>query len=810
MAFKRTSEGRVFFKSTEDDNKPTNGNGGGAVHMPEPSQADQNQMQILILLKSLNSKLLDTQEERAVLKEELQKYRAELKALEEKARHHEQSYIDLEQKVAAKQNETFKKASRVEETMKETARELEQARKLVEALEGRSQDSEDVIKSIREDLSQRKKLEDEILNIQKSLEQQQKEQSDKMAENLTAFVAMTKRMGETEARQEALDNKIEEATSEFLKLDRKINKAIEDRSRLLRKIERMEETVQETRDALNAKAMVLLTSQGRMAAADYAQITDGSLGPEHFLPGAIPDGQEQKSFWGRHFQLDPASITMIVVIGLLLGWMLSEIRRPQNLTETKPAGQISWTGERALPPPDKMASNDTDKYSGAESPSESAEPDSSSEFASVPEAVESKSLPQPEAIAEDASSSSSLPSETEAATEVAEAPPIPLTADTGEDMKVTPEAIDQAIEAEDDKTLMAAMEKNPDALADRLNEIEPSSLSSEDMKDPSAAGEQEATESQAAPEETTSGKSLRERLKPDPNLPEKLKRIETDAFNGIKEAQHDMGAIYVAGDLVKRDLNRAVFWFQEAADNGVANAKYNLGVLYHQGLGVKADLNKALSLYSEAAEMGHPEAQYNLGIAYIGGIGFPYDPVKAARNFESSANKGVKEAAYNLGLIYENGLLGKPQPDEALMWYKQAADQGSPEAKAALEQLAQSLGITLTEVNRIVDSVRAAKYKDAPSSLSSQKKPQAKADPEYPVQKNSIIDARFSGQQKLVAEIQSELMKRGLYPGPVDGQIGPVTTDAIRTYQTASNMDVIDGKPTQALLSYMKTSSVSE
>ncbi|MCB1841287.1 MAG: peptidoglycan-binding protein, partial [Alphaproteobacteria bacterium] len=83
-------------------------------------------------------------------------------------------------------------------------------------------------------------------------------------------------------------------------------------------------------------------------------------------------------------------------------------------------------------------------------------------------------------------------------------------------------------------------------------------------------------------------------------------------------------------------------------------------------------------------------------------------------------------------------------------------------------------------------------------------------DPEYPVQKNSIIDARFSGQQKLVAEIQSELMKRGLYPGPVDGQIGPVTTDAIRTYQTASNMDVIDGKPTQALLSYMKTSSVSE
>jgi len=76
--------------------------------------------------------------------------------------------------------------------------------------------------------------------------------------------------------------------------------------------------------------------------------------------------------------------------------------------------------------------------------------------------------------------------------------------------------------------------------------------------------------------------------------------------------------------------------------------------------------------------------------------------------------------------------------------------------------------------------------------------------------KQSAADSKFTGQKKITAEIQAELMKRGLYPGPVDGEIGPVTTDAIRTYQTASSMDVVDGKPTEKLLSYMKSSSVSE
>lgn len=796
MAFKRTSEGRVFFKNTEDDTPPPNG------ILPidiEPSRSDQSQMQILILLKSLNAKLMDTQEERTLLKEDLAKYRQELKNLEEKATRSEKSYLDLEQKIASKQNEAFKKTSRVEETIKETAKELERARNIVEALEGKSQDSETILKSLREDMSQRRKLEDEIIALQKNLENQQLEHAEKLTENMSTIVALTKRVGDTEARQEALDNKIEEATTEFLKLDRKINKAIEDRSRLLRKLERMEESVQETREALNTKAMVFLTGQGKLASADMAQIEGGLTlpAPEDQADGDI--AREPRPFWSRPFQIDASSMVMIIVIGLLLGWMISELKAPPREHRLVASEKITWNQNRTP----ELKTQDKQDIAVA-SDTNISEP-----------------------LTQEKTAEESLPLNNE---------------QPAEDTQTTSDEIKQAIIRGDEKTLLSAFEENPDALAQQLNEIEPSSLVSTDLKEPTEEAtpeaEQEPQENLVAPviipekppiaaqtektaktvEETP--KSLREVMAPDKSLPEQIRKIEEQAYDGKAEAQHDMGALYIAGrEPVKKDMKRAVFWFEEAAKNGIANAKYNLGVLYHQGLGVDADLNKALDLYSQAADLNHPEAQYNLGIAYIGGIGYAYDPIKAAANFESAANAGVMEAAYNLGLIYENGLLGKPQPDEALMWYREAADKNSPEAKAALDQLAQSLGISIEEVNRIVDAVRAAKKKE-PIPSTSQKKSQGNSEannknyssagkkisspapyPDTGVSKSVEPDSR----ENTIAGIQTELMRRGLYPGPVDGKIGPVTSDAIKTYQSAANMQVIDGKPSQSLLDFMRS-----
>lgn len=308
---------------------------------------------------------------------------------------------------------------------------------------------------------------------------------------------------------------------------------------------------------------------------------------------------------------------------------------------------------------------------------------------------------------------------------------------------------------------------------------------------------------------------------------------------GVAEAQHDLAAVYTAGHAgVTKNYEKAAFWFRKAAGQGVANARYNLGVLYQQGLGVPKDMREAIKWYRAAADIGHPEARYNLGIAYIEGVGVPYDPAQAAAYFESATAGGVTEAAYNLGLIHENGLLGKPRPEEALLWYKKAADQGSQEARAALEQLAKSLRIAPEDLDRTVSRAQtdallnagetgisapppSVSVQDVPS-LKEEKKSPKKAKiapppvPAPPMAQEAMDEvvrktATLAGSldRIIISQIQDQLKDMGMYNGPSDGSLGPMTADAIRSYQIRNDLPV-DGSPTESLLIHMLAREIRE
>ena len=200
-----------------------------------------------------------------------------------------------------------------------------------------------------------------------------------------------------------------------------------------------------------------------------------------------------------------------------------------------------------------------------------------------------------------------------------------------------------------------------------------------------------------------------------------------------------------------------------------------------------------------------------MAFAYIEGIGVPYDAEKATTYFTSAANNNIMEAAYNLGLIHENGLLGAAKPDEALMWYKIASDQGSPEAKQALEQLAKTLNMDPADINRLAESMKALKKAPAavttnapaatarPAPITTPSAPEAAV--QEPQVNNGYADQAL-GEQVLTAQIQEYLMNSGLYPGPADGITGPLTADAVRSYQSQNGLNP-DGKITQDLLTHM-------
>lgn len=55
-----------------------------------------------------------------------------------------------------------------------------------------------------------------------------------------------------------------------------------------------------------------------------------------------------------------------------------------------------------------------------------------------------------------------------------------------------------------------------------------------------------------------------------------------------------MGVSYYQGVALPQDYEKAVEWYQKAANQGFSDAQYNLGLMFEEGEGVSRDYNMAL------------------------------------------------------------------------------------------------------------------------------------------------------------------------------------------------------------------------
>lgn len=781
MGFKRTPEGRVFFQGADtandesaprpNDKRPSN----PAPQMRSPLTGEKTQGQIITLLKTLNERLKMTQADRDKMMVELEKHRTVIEDLEDKADRNERIALDLEDKLEKQSQQEpsidpaiTAKVSQTETLAQKTIKELEETRRV-------------------------------LVDMERNQAAQNKAITDKVSKSTSGFDALRSRLEQTESKQLAIEETVQSAVTQQEKLIRKVDKAIEDRARFMRKIERIEETVIQTRDSLNAKAMVLLTEQGVAANetalddsfADNldAQIEEAARLADIKAPNKSGDTDEDVygyrpaaiAWWKNPAVYGAvAGITAFILAGLvIIGLALNDWQVPRFGAQQETPVQVY----------------------------------SQSPQASLESSLQEPVAPPPSRTSQNAQPIQNLNWEVETPTETSAAVQAPVNNDIG------------TVDLSNQEQVAALIESDPQKVAQALNEIEPQKQTPQTSVELAQASASPTNPVKAAPAPSSNepnkaqAATINNEMKADGNLPNVIKDIEKQAFQGVGEAQHDLAAIYTAGHGgVKQNYERAAYWFEKAAENGIANASYNLGVLHHQGLGFTPDINTAMSWYKDAAAKGHPEAQYNLGIAYIEGIGVPYDPAKASDYFESAANNGVMEAAYNLGLIHENGLLGDAQPDNALMWYKIASDKGSPEAKQALTDLAKTLNIDLKDVNRIAESMRATneieKAAQTPKAAAPVKSSDKESSVIQPTTSNTPaaqpvdFSAYSSGaaDRRVIAQIQEYLMRSGLYPGPADGMSGALTEDAIRSYQSLNDLNAT-GNPTQNLLSHMLANS---
>lgn len=102
-------------------------------------------------------------------------------------------------------------------------------------------------------------------------------------------------------------------------------------------------------------------------------------------------------------------------------------------------------------------------------------------------------------------------------------------------------------------------------------------------------------------------KHLKENTQFDPNdMAIARKYFDHAANKGDKMAKYYLGVMYLNGEGVTQDAQKALSFLESAAEEGLSFAQATLGVVYGQGMGgVQQDSLRAFGLLEKAADQVH-------------------------------------------------------------------------------------------------------------------------------------------------------------------------------------------------------------
>jgi TPR repeat protein len=135
------------------------------------------------------------------------------------------------------------------------------------------------------------------------------------------------------------------------------------------------------------------------------------------------------------------------------------------------------------------------------------------------------------------------------------------------------------------------------------------------------------------------------------DLEEAVKYLARSAQQGYDKAQHLLGTMNLYGDGVPTNYLAAYDLLNSAAEQGNTEARFELAnLLFHDKYGRK-DSQRAIALYEQAAEDRHLGAQYMAGVIYYEGRSTSADKTKGEKWLQLAANNGDKRASEYLTAI---------------------------------------------------------------------------------------------------------------------------------------------------------------
>lgn len=123
---------------------------------------------------------------------------------------------------------------------------------------------------------------------------------------------------------------------------------------------------------------------------------------------------------------------------------------------------------------------------------------------------------------------------------------------------------------------------------------------------------------------------------------------------------------------------------EEEVQKGNTAALYNLGYIYLLGEGVEVDEQKAIQYFRRGASFQDGKCMQALAMCYRNGDGVEKDPAKTVYWLKNGAKIGHAGCQYHLALCYESGEGIETDYNEAVTLMKKSAAH-SPEARKWLK-----------------------------------------------------------------------------------------------------------------------------
>lgn len=138
-----------------------------------------------------------------------------------------------------------------------------------------------------------------------------------------------------------------------------------------------------------------------------------------------------------------------------------------------------------------------------------------------------------------------------------------------------------------------------------------------------------------------------------------------------------IGRMYLRGDGLPQNFERARVWFERGIKLRDAQSQYGMGLMLLNGWGGKENVKRASELFQFAAAADYAPAQVELGRLYLD-QGDEEDLRVANNFFELAARYGNIEAHYYLAEMLYHGVGREKACSMALGYYKNVAEKAEP------------------------------------------------------------------------------------------------------------------------------------